>query len=83
MIFVLSSLHTDTDCDPSCNRGLMRCFGPGPGDCCNFYQEGLCVADCGSGLVPNSQYNCGEWVQFLFVSYHHSDFINCFVNVCL
>ena len=47
-----------TACDSACDEGLMRCFGNGAGDCCNYYSSGMCVADCPSPFIPNSDSIC-------------------------
>ena len=47
-----------TACDSACDEGLMRCFGNGAGDCCNFYSSGTCVAECPSSFVNNSNSIC-------------------------
>ena len=50
--------HYVTVCDPSCDKGLMRCSGLGASDCCNFYNASTCVDECPSHLLPNNDNDC-------------------------
>ena len=44
-----------------CSQGQMRCFFNSSGEqCCNFYLEDECVAECCSPLVNDSNFDCGE-----------------------
>ena len=54
--------HVDpiTACGVGCNQGQGRCFFNSSGDqCCNFYLEDECVAECPSHLMNDSNYDCG------------------------
>ncbi|CAI8041021.1 Sushi, von Willebrand factor type A, EGF and pentraxin domain-containing protein 1, partial [Geodia barretti] len=45
-------------CNSACDQGLMRCFGIGASDCCNFYNNSVCVEQCPSPFVSNSDSIC-------------------------
>ena len=30
-------------------------------NCCNFFNEGVCVANCPEGLQPGTNFVCGEF----------------------
>ncbi|CAI8036485.1 CUB and sushi domain-containing protein 3, partial [Geodia barretti] len=45
-------------CNSACDQGLMRCFGPGASDCCNFYNNSVCVEQCPSPFLSNSDSIC-------------------------
>jgi hypothetical protein len=45
-------------CNSTCDQGLMRCFGFGASDCCNFYNNSVCVEQCLSPFVSNSDSIC-------------------------
>ena len=47
-----------TACDSSCDEGLMRCFEVGPNDCCNFYNNSMCMDECPSPFIPNTVNEC-------------------------
>ncbi|CAI8036469.1 Sushi, von Willebrand factor type A, EGF and pentraxin domain-containing protein 1 [Geodia barretti] len=60
-----SSLGVTTDsvthcvaCNSTCDQGLMRCFGFGASDCCNFYNNSVCVEQCPSPFMSNSDSIC-------------------------
>ena len=53
-----SSMHACTACDPACDEGLMRCFEMGPNDYCNFYHNSMCVDECPSPFIPNTDNEC-------------------------
>ena len=64
-ILIYSALHMClfllflcTDCNSACNEGLMRCFGFESDDCCNFYNNSMCVDECISPFVPNTVNEC-------------------------
>ena len=52
------TVFVSTACNSACNEGLMRCFDTGPNDCCNFYNNSMCVDECPSPFVPNSESIC-------------------------
>ena len=42
----------------------MRCFFNSSGEqCCNFYLEDECVAECPSPLVNDRNFDCGEYLD--------------------
>ena len=43
-----------TACDSSC---LMGCI-ESPGDCCNYYNNSMCVEECPSSFQPNTANEC-------------------------
>ena len=50
---------SSTECNSACeDEGLMSCYGPGAGDCCNFYHNSMCVDVCPNGYVFNSTFFC-------------------------
>ena len=55
----LKNIHFFTlACHSSCNEGLMRCFGVDPDDCCQYYNDTMCVDECSGLLTPDENYNC-------------------------
>ena len=44
----------------------MRCVGPDPDQCCNWYLNDTCVATCPAPMVgdPNT-FNCGKKEHFI------------------
>ena len=36
----------------------MRCYGINSTDCCLFYNDGMCVSNCTSPLIPDNNFNC-------------------------
>ena len=59
---MIMHVHPITVCITKCTQGQGRCFIGQSGDqCCNFYLEDECVAECPSPLVNDSSYDCGEY----------------------
>ena len=61
--FPCAHIHPITACGAECTQGSGqgRCFIGSSGDqCCNFYLEDECVAECPSPLVNDSNYDCGR-----------------------
>ena len=40
-----------TECNAMCDEGNMRCSGLGADDCCNFYNDSMCVDECPSPFL--------------------------------
>ena len=40
-----------TACNAMCDEGNMRCSGLGADDCCNFYNDSVCVDECPSPFL--------------------------------
>ena len=58
--FLLSSA-----CSRSClgdGQGLGRCVGILYTQCCNFFEDDICVTACTPPLIADSEFNCGELV---------------------
>ena len=58
-----SFLHTA--CHSMCNEGLMRCTGVNSDDCCPYYNDTVCVDDCGDVLEPDADFDCNCTGLFL------------------
>ena len=52
------TVFVSTDCDPACDEGLMRCYGNMDTECCNFYNNSVCVDECPGPFLPNSDNIC-------------------------
>ena len=60
--FPCDHVHPITACGAQCNQGQGRCFFNSSGDqCCNFYVQGVCVPECPSALVNDTNFDCGEY----------------------
>ncbi len=61
-------LACSTDCDIS---GLQTCTDINQENCCNFFQNNTCVAQCNLGYVPNPSNDCGKfkeiWALYIYV----------------
>ena len=47
-----------------CDQGQMRCYlgSRSQEECCNFYDNNMCVAECPSPFVGDSEtYDCGKY----------------------
>ena len=52
-------------CSSSClgdGQGLGRCVGVLGAQCCNFFEDDVCVIACTPPLIADSEFNCGELV---------------------
>ena len=50
-----------TACDAECNRGNMRCSGPGSDECCSFYDphdNDTCLNECPLERIITQDFNC-------------------------
>ena len=43
-----------TECNDVCDEGNMRCSGLGADDCCNFYNDSVCVDECPSPFLSTT-----------------------------
>ena len=50
--------YVSTACHSSCDEGLMRCYGLPATDCCNFYNNSMCVDECPSPFLNNTDHVC-------------------------
>ena len=41
-------------CSSACDEGLMWCYGPNAGDCCNYFMNDICFDACPNPFVPNA-----------------------------
>ena len=54
------SVLPSIECHPSCTDGIMYCTGEGADECCGFYEDNVCVAECPEELTNDTDFNCGE-----------------------
>ena len=79
------TVFVSTDCDSACDEGLMRCYGNMDTQCCNFYEDSMCVesctnpafvvidniCDCPVGTLGDNCENCELKVALVFNTKHH------------
>lgn len=65
-------LCTRIECDPSCSQGLMYCTDEGANDCCGFYEDNVCVAECPENSIADADFNCGERLAQHFIIFQTS-----------
>ena len=54
----LIAMYISTGCHSSCSEGLKRCSGLRGDECCNYYNNSMCVDKCPSPFQPNTANEC-------------------------
>ena len=63
-IVYMHDSHTACLESTGCDRGQRLCYfdvRDNSDKCCPFYQDDVCVYECSHPLVPDSNFDCGEY----------------------